>query len=67
MSEKTNWSKIQNLALLALPLAMGVSTIVLAIVSAVQGTPQPDMSLVLGLGISCLAIYGLDKETNTEY
>ncbi|MFX0087953.1 MAG: hypothetical protein ACFFAU_20035 [Candidatus Hodarchaeota archaeon] len=65
MSEKTNWSKIQNIALLALPLAMGVSAIVLAIVSALQGSPQPDMSLPLGLGLSCLAIYGLDKETGT--
>ncbi len=66
MSEKTNWSQILNYVMLALPLAMGVSTIVIAIIAAVQGTPQPDMSIPLGLGLTSLAIYALDKETGTE-
>ena len=64
MSNETNWAKILNLVLLGIPLAMGVVSIILAIISTVQGTPQTDMTLPLGLGISCLALYLLDKESD---
>ena len=65
MSEKANWSKIINLVLIGLPLAMGVVTVVVSIISTIQGTPQTDMSVPLGLGLACLALYNLDKESDS--
>lgn len=66
MSEKLTISKLTDYVLYAIPLAMGITSIILSIVSMVQSTPVPDMTLPLGLGLSCLAILGLDSVDKEE-
>jgi len=67
MSSEVTFNKIVNYILLAIPLAMGIVALVLSVISTVQSTPTPDMTLPLGLGMACLAIFNLDfLETSNE-
>lgn len=59
-SEKLTFSQIVNYILLAIPLAMGIASVIVAVLGIVQSTPVPDMTLPLGLGMACLAVLGLD-------
>ena len=56
MSDETSVAEIVQLLLYVLPLAMGVATIVLPLL-----TPGTDISMVVGIAIFCLAIAGLNK------
>lgn len=60
MAEKVTFAEITNYILIAIPLAMGISTLVLSVLSMINGEPSPDMSFALGLGLASLAIYSLD-------
>lgn len=62
MSESKNltFSQITNYILLAIPLAMGITSVIVSVLAIVQSTPVVDMTLPLGLGMACLAILGLD-------
>ena len=59
-SKKLTFSQITNYILLAIPLAMGITSVIVSVLAIVQSTPVPDMTLPLGLGMACLAILGLD-------
>ena len=59
-SENLTFSQITNYILLAIPLAMGITSVIVSILATVQSTPVPDMTLPLGLGMACLAVLGLD-------
>ena len=62
---KLSWEQITNYILIAIPLAMGIATVVLSILTMVQPDFAPtDMSFALGLGLTCLAIYSLDALEN---
>ncbi len=60
MVEKVTFAEITNYILIAIPLAMGISTLVLSVLSMINGEPSPDMSFALGLGLASLAVYSLD-------
>ncbi len=59
-SKKLTFSQITNYILLAIPLAMGIASVIISVLAIVQSTPVQDMTLPLGLGMACLAVLGLD-------
>ncbi|MHA1444524.1 MAG: hypothetical protein ACTSR4_07220 [Candidatus Hodarchaeales archaeon] len=60
MAKKLTFAEITNYILIAIPLAMGIATVVLSVISMINGEPSPDMSFALGLGLASLAVYSLD-------
>jgi len=66
MSEKLTISDLTDYILLAIPLAMGITSIILSILAIVQNSPVQDMTLPLGLGMACIALYSLDKLDKDE-
>ena len=54
-SKKISIDQIITYILYAIPLAMGVATLIISIIE-----PGTDMSFALGLGMACLGIVGLD-------
>jgi hypothetical protein len=66
VSSDNRFSKIVNYILVAISLAMGVAAVVMSLVASLQGTSQPDMTLMLGHGLASLAIYNLDMIEPTD-
>ncbi len=66
MAQKLSFAQIVNYILIAIPLAMGIATVIVSVLAMINGDPSPDMSFALGLGLACLAVYSLDALDTEE-